>query len=146
LQEKSSVKPVRSADPHGDGKHLTHNRGSKTIARENSRKAHAVIRRAEAAPFIEKLKAGITREIHKRFAGKHVAIIDNKVIASVKSPMDVWKRAKKLRPQRKPVLAFVLKDGILVLNEEAGTGRKSYYGSARAIGPFRAEGEMKGHE
>jgi len=52
-------------------------------------------------------------EINKRFAGKHVAIIDGKVVASGKSPMEVWKRAKKVHPQKKPVLAFVPKDDIL---------------------------------
>ena len=85
-------------------------------------------------------------EIDKRFAGKHVAIIDGKVVASGKSPMEVWKRAKKLHPQRKPVLAFVLKDDILVLSEESGKVRKSYYGTAGAIGPLKVEYEMKGHD
>jgi len=55
------------------------------------------------------------REINKRFAGKHIAIIGDKVVASGKSPMEVWKRAKKLHPQGKPVLAFVPKDDTLVL-------------------------------
>jgi hypothetical protein len=86
------------------------------------------------------------REINKRFAGKHVAIIDGKVVASGKSPIEVWKRAKKLHPQRKPVLAFVLKDDVIVLNEEAGKVRKSYYGTAGAIGPLKVEYEMKGHD
>ena len=85
-------------------------------------------------------------EINKRFAGKHVAIIDGKVVASGKSPIGVWKRAKKLHPQRKPVLAFILKDAILVLSEEAGNARKSYYGIARGIGPFKVENEMKSHD
>jgi len=85
-------------------------------------------------------------EINKRFAGKHVAIIDGKVVASGKSPIGVWKRAKKLHPQRKPVLAFILKDAILVLSEEAGNARKSYYGIARGIGSFKVEDEMKSHD
>ena len=55
------------------------------------------------------------REINKRFAGRHIAIIGNKVAASGKSPMEVWKRAKKLHPQANPVLAFVPKDDTLVL-------------------------------
>jgi uncharacterized protein DUF5678 len=55
------------------------------------------------------------REINERFAGKHIAIIGDKVVASGRSPMEVWKRAKKLHPQSKPVLAFVPKDDTLVL-------------------------------
>jgi hypothetical protein len=55
------------------------------------------------------------REINKRYAGKHIAIIGDKVVASGRSPMEVWKRAKKLHPQGKPVLAFVPKDDTLVL-------------------------------
>ena len=85
------------------------------------------------------------REINKRFAGKHIAIIGDKVVASGKSPMEIWKRAKKVHPQRKPVLAFVLKNDILILNEESGKVRKSYYGTAGAIGPFKLEYEMKDH-
>jgi hypothetical protein len=84
--------------------------------------------------------------INRQFAGKHVAILDGKVVASGKSPIEVWKRAKKLYPQRKPVLAFVLKDDILVLNEEAGKVRKNYYGTAGAIGPLKVEYEMKSLE
>ena len=46
-------------------------------------------------------------EINKRFAGKHVAIIGDRVVASGKSPMEVCKRAKKSYPQSRPLLAYV---------------------------------------
>jgi Family of unknown function (DUF5678) len=54
-------------------------------------------------------------EINRRFAGKHVAIIGDRVVASGKSPLEVWKRAKKLHPQSKPLLAYVPKRDTLVL-------------------------------
>jgi hypothetical protein len=50
------------------------------------------------------------REINKRFRGKHVAIIGEKVVASGRSPIEVWQRAKKAYPRSKPVLAYVPKD------------------------------------
>ena len=69
------------------------------------------------SPGIRELRFYVSsaREINKRFAGKHIAIIGDEVVASGKSPMYVWKRAKKLHPQGKPVLAFVPKDDTLVL-------------------------------
>jgi Family of unknown function (DUF5678) len=54
-------------------------------------------------------------EINKRFAGKHVAIIGDRIVASGKSPLEVWNRAKKLHPQSKPLLAYVPKRDTLVL-------------------------------
>src|SRR2546422_2142345 len=69
------------------------------------------------SPGIRELRFYVSsaREINKRFAGKHIAILGDEVVASGKSPMEVWKRAKKLHPQGKPVLAFVPKDDTLVL-------------------------------
>ncbi len=54
-------------------------------------------------------------EINRRFAGKHVAIIGDQIVASGKSPLEVWKRAKKSHPQSKPLLAYVPKHDTLVL-------------------------------
>jgi hypothetical protein len=73
--------------------------------------------RSVSVPGRRELRFYVTsaREINKRFAGKHIAIIGDKVVASGKSPMEVWKRAKRLHPQGKPVLAFVPKDDTLVL-------------------------------
>ncbi len=54
-------------------------------------------------------------EINRRFAGKHVAIVGDRVVASGKSPLEVWKRAKHSHPQSKPLLAYVPKRDTLVL-------------------------------
>lgn len=54
-------------------------------------------------------------EINRRFAGKHVAIIGDRIVAAGESPLEVWKRAKKSHPQRKPLLAYVPKRDTLVL-------------------------------
>ncbi len=54
-------------------------------------------------------------EINRRFAGKHVAIIGDRIVASGKSPLEVWRRAKKSHPQSKPLLAYVPKHDTLVL-------------------------------
>ncbi len=55
------------------------------------------------------------REINKRFRGRHIAIIRDRVVASGKSPLEVWQKAKKAHPHSKPVLAYVPKDDALVL-------------------------------
>ena len=52
-------------------------------------------------------------EINRRFAGKHVAIIGDRIVASGKSPLKVYKRAKKSHPQSRPFLAYVPKGEIL---------------------------------
>ncbi len=54
-------------------------------------------------------------EINRRFPGKHVAIIGDRVVASGKSPLEVWKRAKKSHPQSRPLLAHVPTRDTLVL-------------------------------
>ena len=54
-------------------------------------------------------------EINRRFAGKHVAIIGDRVVASGNSPLEVWKRAKKSHPKSRPLLAYVPKRDTLVL-------------------------------
>ncbi len=54
-------------------------------------------------------------EINKRFAGKHVAIIGDRIVASGKSPLKVYNRAKKSHPQSRPLLAYVPKRDTLVL-------------------------------
>ncbi len=54
-------------------------------------------------------------EINRRYAGKHVAIIGDRIVASGKSPLEVYKRAKKFHPQSRPFLAYVPKGETLVL-------------------------------
>ncbi len=48
-------------------------------------------------------------EINRRYAGMHVAIIGDRIVASGRSPLEVYKRAKKSRPQSRPFLAYVPK-------------------------------------
>ncbi len=54
-------------------------------------------------------------EINRRFRGRHIAIVGGRVVASGKSPLEVWKRAKHAYPSSKPVLAYVPKRDTLVL-------------------------------
>lgn len=61
-------------------------------------------------------------EINTRYAGKHVAIIGDMVVASGESPLEVYKRAKKSHPHGRPLLAYVPKDETLVLFEEGVGG------------------------
>ncbi len=53
--------------------------------------------------------------INRKYRGKHIAIVDDKVVASGSNPKEVWERAKKKYPDKKPVLAFVPKEDTLVL-------------------------------
>lgn len=66
---------------------------------------------------MEELKFYIqkAREINKKYGGRHIAIIDNKVIASGDSALEVFKKAKKKYPKRKPVLTYVPEKDTLVL-------------------------------
>ncbi|MBO0888444.1 hypothetical protein J2P12_05020 [Candidatus Bathyarchaeota archaeon] len=64
-------------------------------------------------------------EINRRFAGKHVAIVGDRIVASGTSPLDVWKRAKKSHPQSRPFLAYVPKRDTLV---SRGHGVNSFLG------------------
>jgi hypoxanthine-guanine phosphoribosyltransferase len=54
-------------------------------------------------------------EINRRYSGKHIAIVDDKVVASGDDPKKVWEVAKKKYPGKTPVLAFVPKEDALVL-------------------------------
>lgn len=54
-------------------------------------------------------------EINRRYRGKHIAIVDDKVVASGNNPQEVWEKAKKKCPDKQPVLAFVPKEDTLVL-------------------------------
>lgn len=54
-------------------------------------------------------------KINKEYAGKHIAIIGNKVVASGSNPLIAWKKAKKLYPKKNPTLAYVPKGDTLVL-------------------------------
>lgn len=55
-------------------------------------------------------------EVNRRYKGKHIAIIGDRVVASGKSPMEVWQRAKKAHPRSSPVLTYVPKEDSIVLN------------------------------
>lgn len=50
----------------------------------------------------------------KKYRGKHVAIIGNKVIASGYNAIKVYKKAKEKYPDKKPVLAYVPREDILI--------------------------------
>lgn len=54
-------------------------------------------------------------EINKKYHGKHIAIVDDRIIASGDDPRKVWEVAKKKCPKKQPVLAFVPKEETLVL-------------------------------
>jgi len=51
----------------------------------------------------------------KKYRGKHVAIIGNKVVASGDNAIEVYKEAKKKFPDKKPVLAYVPREETLIL-------------------------------
>lgn len=55
------------------------------------------------------------REINKKYSGKHIAIIDNKVVASGESAKEVWLKAKRKYPKKRPVLTYVPEKDTLVL-------------------------------
>ena len=54
-------------------------------------------------------------EINRKYRGRHIAIVDDKVVASGDDPKKVWEAAKKKCPKKQPVLAFVPKEEALVL-------------------------------
>jgi hypothetical protein len=55
------------------------------------------------------------KEINRKYRGKHIALVDDKVVASGRDPREAWERAKKRYPDKRPVLAFVPKEDTLVL-------------------------------
>lgn len=54
-------------------------------------------------------------EINKKYRGKHIAIVNDKIVASGDDPRKVWEAAKKKCPEKQPVLAFVPKEETLAL-------------------------------
>jgi len=84
-----------------------------------------------SSPGIRELRFYVSRgrEINKLYAGKHIAIIGDRVVASGKSPLTVWKRAKKLHPQGKPVLAFVPKDDFMCYSSKREMKLSSFAGA-----------------
>jgi len=60
------------------------------------------------------------RSRRNNLAGKHIAIVGDVVAASGESPIEVWKRARKLHPESNPVLSFVLKDHALCYTSKTG--------------------------
>ena len=53
--------------------------------------------------------------INGKYRGKHIAIVDDKVVASGSDPKLVWEKAKKKYPAKQPVLAFAPKEETLML-------------------------------
>ena len=39
-------------------------------------------------------------KINKKYSGKHIAIVDDKVVASGSDPKEVWEKAKKKYPNK----------------------------------------------
>ena len=69
-------------------------------------------RRAHAKEL--QLYVSKARDINRRFRGRHIAIVGDRVVASGKSPIEVWERAKKEYPKSKPVLTYVPKGDALM--------------------------------
>ena len=59
--------------------------------------------------------AGNAEAINEKYAGKHVAIVDEQIAAAGDDPKTVWLEAKKKFPNKQPVLAFVPKPDTLIL-------------------------------
>lgn len=51
----------------------------------------------------------------KKFRGKHIALIGEKVVAAGSSAKEVWERAKHKYPKSSPVLTYVPQKEALVL-------------------------------
>jgi hypothetical protein len=51
----------------------------------------------------------------KRYRGKHIAILNRKIIASGSNARDVWKRAHHKDPENGFIMAKVPEDEILIL-------------------------------
>jgi hypothetical protein len=60
------------------------------------------------------------RPRRSNLAGKHIAIVGDVVVASGESPIEVWKKARKLHPESKPVLSFVPKDDVFCYTSKRG--------------------------
>jgi len=54
-------------------------------------------------------------KINRKYSGKHIAIVDDKVVASGNDPKTVFEKAIKKCPGKRPVLAYVPKADALVL-------------------------------
>jgi hypothetical protein len=54
-------------------------------------------------------------EINRKYSGRHIAIVGNKIVASGDSALKVLKEAKKKYPKSKPVLTYVPEPDTLVL-------------------------------
>lgn len=56
-----------------------------------------------------------SRELSKKYAGKHIAVVNNRVVAVGKNRLEVYNKAIKNIPQRKKVGVYYLpsKDEIL---------------------------------
>jgi hypothetical protein len=50
-------------------------------------------------------------KINRKYCGKHIVIVDDKVVASESDPKDVWRKPKR----KQPVLTFVPKEDTIVL-------------------------------
>lgn len=51
-----------------------------------------------------------SKEISFKYPGRHIAIVNNKVVAVGRSPLTVFKEAKKKFPKKKVSLAYIPTD------------------------------------
>ena len=61
---------------------------------------------AHQIPIMKELTFYLTDadKINKKYGGKHIAIVEDKVVASGSDPKEVWESAKKKCPGKRPVL------------------------------------------
>jgi len=51
----------------------------------------------------------------KRYAGKHLAIVDDGIAAAADSPSQAYQKAKKKFPDKEPALTYLPKGDYLIL-------------------------------
>ena len=51
----------------------------------------------------------------EKYKNKHIAIVDQKVVASGENAKEVWEKPKKKHPKKEPLLAKVPEDDVLIL-------------------------------
>jgi hypothetical protein len=55
----------------------------------------------------------------KRYAGKHVAIVDDGIAAVANSPLKAYQKAKKKYPNKEPALTYIPKGDFLILTDSS---------------------------
>jgi uncharacterized protein DUF5678 len=117
-QNRSVLEGVVSPLPLTLANLKAYKRGSEIIYGDWALASTPHPRREATAPGSREFQFYLSKapEINRRYAGKHVAIVGDRIVASGKSPLEVYKRAKKSHPQSRPLLAYVPKGETLVLN------------------------------